>query len=48
MKQVDHFIGGACLAAGERQGEVFDPNNGGVQARVRFGTAAELEQAVTA
>src|SRR5688500_7144251 len=48
MRNIDHFIGGAALASGERQGDVFDPNNGGVQAKVRLGTAADLERAVAA
>ncbi len=34
MRNIDHFIGGAALASGERQGDVFDPNTGEVQARV--------------
>ena len=48
MRNIDHFIAGAGYAAGERQGDVFDPNNGGVQAKVRFGTAADLDRAVAA
>src|SRR5688572_33073363 len=48
MRNIDHFIGGAAFASGERQGDVFDPNRGGVQARVRLGTAADLERAVAA
>src|SRR5215218_8074986 len=53
MRNIDHFIGGGAHASGERQdsartGDVFDPNNGGVQARVRLGTAADLERAVAA
>ena len=48
MRNIDHFIGGAAISSGERQGDVFDPNNGGVQARVRLGGAADLEQAVAA
>jgi malonate-semialdehyde dehydrogenase (acetylating)/methylmalonate-semialdehyde dehydrogenase len=48
MRNIDHFIGGAAHASGGRQGDVFDPNNGGVQARVRLGTAADLERAVAA
>ncbi|HYI39935.1 MAG TPA: CoA-acylating methylmalonate-semialdehyde dehydrogenase [Allosphingosinicella sp.] len=48
MRNIDHFIGGAAHASGERQGDVFDPNNGGVQAKVRLGTAADLETAVAA
>jgi malonate-semialdehyde dehydrogenase (acetylating)/methylmalonate-semialdehyde dehydrogenase len=46
MRKIDHFIGGAAYAAGERQGEVFDPNNGGVQATVGLGSAADLEKAM--
>jgi len=46
MRNIDHFIAGAPLTAGERQGDVFDPNNGVVQAKVRFATAAELDRAV--
>jgi malonate-semialdehyde dehydrogenase (acetylating)/methylmalonate-semialdehyde dehydrogenase len=48
MRKIDHFIGGAAYAAGERQGEVFDPNNGSVQAHVGLGTASDLERAVDA
>src|SRR3954468_22569738 len=48
MRNIDHFIGGGAYASGERQGDVFDPNNGGVQARVRLGSAADLEPAVAA
>ncbi|HEV2866742.1 MAG TPA: aldehyde dehydrogenase family protein, partial [Allosphingosinicella sp.] len=48
MRTIDHFIAGAGYAAGERQGDVFDPNSGGVQAHVRFGSRADLEQAVAA
>ncbi|MFN3944070.1 MAG: CoA-acylating methylmalonate-semialdehyde dehydrogenase [Allosphingosinicella sp.] len=46
MRNIDHFIGGGAYASGERQGDVFDPNNGGVQARVRLGTAADLNKAM--
>jgi malonate-semialdehyde dehydrogenase (acetylating) / methylmalonate-semialdehyde dehydrogenase len=48
MRNIDHFIGGAAIASGERHGDVFDPNNGGIQARVRLGTSADLESAVAA
>jgi malonate-semialdehyde dehydrogenase (acetylating) / methylmalonate-semialdehyde dehydrogenase len=48
LRTIDHFIAGASHAGGDRQGEVFDPNNGRVQARVRFGTAIELDRAVNA
>ncbi|MBX3560948.1 MAG: CoA-acylating methylmalonate-semialdehyde dehydrogenase [Sphingomonas sp.] len=48
MRVIDHFIAGHCQAGGNRRGDVFDPNNGGIQASVRFGTAIELERAVAA
>lgn len=48
MRNIDHFIAGAGFASGERQGDVFNPNEGGVQAKVRFGTAADLERAAAA
>jgi malonate-semialdehyde dehydrogenase (acetylating)/methylmalonate-semialdehyde dehydrogenase len=46
MRKIDHFIGGAAYASGERQSEIFDPNNGGVQAHVGLGSAADLEKAM--
>jgi malonate-semialdehyde dehydrogenase (acetylating)/methylmalonate-semialdehyde dehydrogenase len=46
MRNIDHFIGGGAHAAGERHGDIFDPNNGGVQARVRLGSAADLVAAM--
>src|SRR5438045_9770252 len=48
LRSIDHFIGGSSFASGERQGEVFDPNQGQVQAHVRLGTAADLETAMDA
>ncbi|HMC92448.1 MAG TPA: aldehyde dehydrogenase family protein, partial [Allosphingosinicella sp.] len=48
MRNIDHFIGGGTFASGARHGDVFDPNNGGVQAQVRLGTGADLERAVAA
>jgi malonate-semialdehyde dehydrogenase (acetylating) / methylmalonate-semialdehyde dehydrogenase len=48
LRDIDHFIGGDSLSSGERSGEVFDPNQGEVQARVRFGTAGDLQRAVDA
>ena len=48
MRYIDHFIAGATYASGERHGDVFDPNNGGVQANVRLGTAADLARAMDA
>src|SRR5204863_166010 len=48
MRNIDHFVAGGAYASGERHGDVFDPNNGGVQAQVRLGTAADLAKAVAA
>ena len=48
LRSIDHFIGGSTFASGDRQGDVFDPNLGQVQANVRFGTSADLEKAVDA
>ena len=48
MRTIDHFIGGAAYASGERQGDVFDPNQGEVQAQVALGTAADLARAMDA
>src|SRR3954471_17156428 len=48
MRLISHFVGGDSYASGERQGDVFDPNNGGVQAKVGLGTAADLDRAVAA
>src|SRR5690242_3776320 len=47
MRVISHFLGGAAYASGDRHGDVFDPNNGGVQANVQLGTAADLERAVS-
>ncbi|WP_333806580.1 CoA-acylating methylmalonate-semialdehyde dehydrogenase [Phenylobacterium sp.] len=47
MRQIHHFIDGAASAsASGRQGDVFNPNTGEVQARVGLGTPDELELAV--
>jgi malonate-semialdehyde dehydrogenase (acetylating)/methylmalonate-semialdehyde dehydrogenase len=46
MRKIDHFIGGASYASGERQGEIFDPNQGNVQAHVNLGTSADLAKAM--
>src|SRR3954469_12027501 len=48
LRSIDHFIGGSTFASGERQGDVFDPNQGQVQANVRFGSPTDLEKAVAA
>ncbi|QNP44335.1 CoA-acylating methylmalonate-semialdehyde dehydrogenase [Sphingomonas daechungensis] len=48
MREIDHFIAGESYSSGERSGDVFDPNQGQVQAKVRLGTAADLERAIDA
>src|SRR6478736_1207273 len=48
LRSIDHFIGGSTFASGERQGDVFDPNQGQVQAQARLGSAADLQKAVDA
>jgi malonate-semialdehyde dehydrogenase (acetylating) / methylmalonate-semialdehyde dehydrogenase len=45
MRQIDHFMAGGAPAA-SRFGDVMDPNNGGVQARVALGDATVLDAAV--
>jgi len=49
MRLVDHLIaGGTGGLADQRRGEIFDPNNGGVQANVVLGNAAALDRAIEA
>ncbi|WP_226018756.1 CoA-acylating methylmalonate-semialdehyde dehydrogenase [Novosphingobium sp. FKTRR1] len=49
MRLIDHFIaGGTGGLVSPRKGDVFDPNNGGVQAQVVLGDAAVLQRAVDA
>ena len=49
MRTLEHFIGGASAAGmSDRWGDIFDPNTGQVQARVRLGGAEEVDAAVTA
>ena len=51
MRVIDHMVAGgqtATDAASTRQGDVFDPNSGQVQARVMLGDAALLERAIAA
>src|SRR5919199_884195 len=48
LRSIDHFIAGSSFASGERQGEVFDPNQGKPQASVRLGTSTDLDKAVAA
>ena len=46
MRTIDHFIAGGSGPASTRFHDVFDPNQGSVQARVGLGTAADLERAM--
>ncbi len=48
LRDIDHYIAGETYSSGERTGDVFDPNQGQVQARVRLGSAADLERAMEA
>ena len=49
MRLIDHFIAGGTGGLGTtRQGDVFDPNSGGVQARVVLGAQDALDRAVAA
>ncbi len=48
LRDIDHFIAGESHSSGGRSGDVFDPNRGAVQARVRLGSAADLERAMAA
>ncbi|HEU0066403.1 MAG TPA: CoA-acylating methylmalonate-semialdehyde dehydrogenase [Sphingomonas sp.] len=50
MRTVDHVIVGQGENAADttRTGDIFDPNTGAVQARVRLGTQADLDRAVAA
>ncbi len=46
MRTIEHFIAGGPGPAATRFSDVFDPNQGGVQARVGLGSAADLERAM--
>ncbi|OCC23403.1 methylmalonate-semialdehyde dehydrogenase (acylating) [Croceicoccus estronivorus] len=48
MRQIDHFIAGGSDGTASRLGDVFDPNNGGVQAQVALAGQAVLDRAVAA
>ncbi|RZM06892.1 MAG: aldehyde dehydrogenase family protein, partial [Sphingomonas sp.] len=47
MRTIENFVSGAASTA-ERFGDVFDPNSGEVQARVRLSGATDLDAAVAA
>jgi malonate-semialdehyde dehydrogenase (acetylating)/methylmalonate-semialdehyde dehydrogenase len=47
MRDIQHFVNGEAYAgAGDRYGDVFNPNTGEVQAKVRFATTDDLDAAV--
>lgn len=47
MRNIEHFIGGQSVAGTSgKQGDVYDPNRGIVQARVSLASAEELDRAV--
>ena len=48
MRTIDHLIVGGSGGGGTRTSDIFDPNTGAVQARVRLGDKADLEKAVQA
>ena len=48
LREIDHFIAGESYASEGRTSDVFDPNQGQVQAKVKLGTSAELERAIDA
>ena len=48
MREISHKLAFAHDTASARYGDVFDPNNGGVQARVTLGDAALLDRVVEA
>ncbi len=48
MRSIEHFINGTRVADGTRQGDVWNPSLGEVQARVGLGTSATLAKAVDA
>lgn len=48
LREIDHFIGGESYSSEGRSSDVFDPNQGAVQAKVKLGTAADLDRAIDA
>ncbi len=49
MREIRHFVNAAAMAGTSgRQGDVFDPNTGAVQARVALASAVEVDIAVQA
>ncbi len=48
MRSIEHFINGSSVADGTRHGDVWNPSQGEVQAKVNLGTAATLQKAIDA
>ncbi len=48
LRDIDHFIAGEAFQSSGRTGDVFDPNRGEVQAKVKLGSADDLQRAVDA
>ncbi|QZD87471.1 CoA-acylating methylmalonate-semialdehyde dehydrogenase [Qipengyuania psychrotolerans] len=48
MRQVDHFIAGGASGSASRTHQIWNPSTGEVQAEVKLGDAALLQQAVDA
>src|SRR5688500_13925456 len=48
MRSIDHFINGQSVADGARHGDVWNPSQGEVQARVTLGTPTTLQKAIDA
>nr|MCU0729885.1 aldehyde dehydrogenase family protein [Sphingopyxis sp.] len=48
MRAITHLLAPGVATSGTRHGDVFDPNQGSVQARVALGDAALLDRAVAA
>src|SRR5690606_36132715 len=49
MRAIEHFISGAAVkGASARQGDVYNPNTGQVQAKVAFAAAKDVDSAVQA
>src|SRR4029079_18223290 len=47
MREIGHFVGGKQIKGNSgRQGDVFNPNTGEVQAKVAFASKAEVESAI--
>ena len=48
MRTISHVLATSGVSGGSRTSDVFDPNNGGVQAKVELGDQAVLDAAVAA